>query len=50
MEELAARLRRHDPPVLGYVRGDRLHLDLRTVAAAEIAILEAALRRASVPP
>ncbi len=50
VEELAARLRRHDPPVLGYVRGDRLHLDLRTVAAAEIAVLEVALRRASVPP
>ena len=50
VEELAARLRRHEPPVLGYVRGDRLHLDLRAVAAAEIAVLESALRRGSVPP
>ena len=50
VEELGGRLRRHDPPVLGYVRGDRLHLDLRAVAAAEIAVLESALRRGSVPP
>ena len=41
--ELAARLRSNDPPVIGYVRDDRLFLDLRTVAAGELRIVEAAL-------
>ena len=48
--DLARRLRRHDPPVLGYVRDDRLHLDLRTVTAAEGRILERALRWSSATP
>ncbi len=44
--DLAARLRAADPPVIGYVRDDRLFLDLRTVAAGELRHVEAALRRA----
>ncbi len=44
--DLAARLRADDPPVIGYVRDDRLFLDLRTVAAGELRHVEAALRRA----
>ena len=44
---LAARLRANDPPVFGYVQGDRLFLDLRTVAAGELGLVEAALRRAA---
>ncbi len=43
---LAARLRANDPPVIGYVRDDRLFLDLRTVAADELRHVEASLRRA----
>ena len=43
---LAARLRANDPPVIGYVRDDRLFLDLRTVAAGELRHVEAALRSA----
>lgn len=31
-DALLARLREGDPPVVGYLRQDRLHLDLRTVA------------------
>lgn len=31
-DALLARLRTGDPPVVGYLRQDRLHLDLRTVA------------------
>ena len=42
--DLAARLRRHTPPVLGYVREDRLFLDLRTVRPDELAIVAEALR------
>ena len=44
--ELAARLRADDPPILGYVRDDRLFLDLRTMAAGELRHVEAALARA----
>ena len=45
--ELADRLRRGAPAVLGYVRDDRLHLDLRAVDEDEIADLGAALRAAA---
>lgn len=45
--ELAARLRSNDPPVVGYVRDERLFLDLRTVASGELRLVEAALRRAA---
>ncbi len=42
--DLSERLRRHTPPVLGYVREDRLFLDLRTVRADELAIVAQAVR------
>ena len=45
--DLAARLRSNDPPVIGYVRDDRLFLDLRTVASGELRLVEAALRRSA---
>jgi L-seryl-tRNA(Ser) seleniumtransferase len=45
--ELAARLRQGQPAVVGYVRDDRLHLDLRTIAAAETQDLVTALQRAA---
>ena len=45
--DLAARLRRHEPAVLGYVRDDRLHLDLRTVTDDEVPVLVAALQSAA---
>ena len=34
--EVARRLRRNDPPVIGRIAGDRLHLNLRTVLDREI--------------
>jgi len=43
--DLAARLRQGDPAILGYVRDDRLHLDLRTIAEHEMPSLVAALVR-----
>ncbi|MDA0337886.1 MAG: L-seryl-tRNA(Sec) selenium transferase, partial [bacterium] len=46
--DLAAHLRHGDPAVLGYVRDDRLHLDLRTVSAEEVPDLVAALVAALV--
>jgi L-seryl-tRNA(Ser) seleniumtransferase len=42
--QLAAKLRRHDPPVLGYVREECLYLDLRTVGSDELRVVAAALR------
>jgi L-seryl-tRNA(Ser) seleniumtransferase len=44
--ELAARLRTGAPPVIGYVSGGRLKLDLRTVFPAQDALIEAAVRAA----
>jgi L-seryl-tRNA(Ser) seleniumtransferase len=35
-EQLAAGLRRHEPPVIGYLREDLLHLDCRTLSDDEI--------------
>ena len=43
--DLAARLRQGDPAIIGYVREDRLHLDLRTIAEHEMPSLVAALLR-----
>jgi L-seryl-tRNA(Ser) seleniumtransferase len=47
-DALLARLRQGDPPVVGYLRQDLLHLDLRTVAPEDddllIAAVQAALR------
>jgi L-seryl-tRNA(Ser) seleniumtransferase len=45
--ELAARLRRNDPPVVARVERDRLVLDLRSVAPEDEAVVEAAIRRAA---
>jgi len=33
---LAGRLRQGDPAILGYVREDRLHLDMRTINEDEL--------------
>jgi L-seryl-tRNA(Ser) seleniumtransferase len=43
---LAAALRAHAPPVIGYVTGDRLRLDLRTVFPRQDEVLIRALRAA----
>ena len=47
-DALLARLRQGDPPVVGYLRQDLLHLDLRTVAPEDddllITAVQAALR------
>ena len=40
---LAARLRRYRPPVLGYVREDRLFLDLRTIRPDELSFVGRAI-------
>jgi L-seryl-tRNA(Ser) seleniumtransferase len=45
-QELAARLRSHTPPILGYIERGRLKLDLRTVFADQDAEIIAALRSA----
>ncbi len=45
-DALLARLRQGDPPVVGYLRQDRLHLDLRTVAPADDDLLIEAVRAA----
>jgi L-seryl-tRNA(Ser) seleniumtransferase len=34
--DLAGRLRQGDPAILGYVREDRLHLDMRTINEDEL--------------
>jgi L-seryl-tRNA(Ser) seleniumtransferase len=44
--ELAARLRRAQPPVIGLVAGGRLRLDLRTVFPEQEATLLGALQGA----
>jgi len=43
-QELAARLRSHAPPIVGYIERDRLTLDLRTVFPDQDAEIVAALR------
>jgi L-seryl-tRNA(Ser) seleniumtransferase len=45
-DELLARLRAGDPPVIGYLHDGRLLLDLRTVAPADDATLVDAVRHA----
>jgi L-seryl-tRNA(Ser) seleniumtransferase len=45
--ELAARLRRLPLPVVGYVQGEELYLDMRTVRDDEVPLLVAALRKAT---
>jgi L-seryl-tRNA(Ser) seleniumtransferase len=44
-DELAARLRAGDPPIIARIEEDRVLLDLRTVFPAEDAALAAALQR-----
>ncbi len=44
--ELASRLRRLPMPVVGYVQGEELYLDMRTVRDDEVPMLAAALRKA----
>ena len=41
--EVARRMRRHSPPVLGYVREDILYLNLRTVFAHELKLVAEAV-------
>jgi L-seryl-tRNA(Ser) seleniumtransferase len=43
VEELEARLRKGDPPVVGRIAKGRLLLDMRTVRDGELAGLAAAL-------
>ena len=45
-QELAARLRSHTPPIVGYIERGQLKLDLRTVFAGQDAEIVAALRAA----
>ena len=45
--ELAGRLRQGVPAVVGYIRDDHLHLDMRTIAEHEVADLIGALRAAA---
>jgi len=45
--DLATRLRRCKPAILGYVRDDRLHLDMRTVTDDEVPVLVGALQSAA---
>lgn len=45
-EMFSARLRNFTPPVMGYVRDNRLVLDLRTVRGDEIGMVAEAVRRA----
>ena len=42
-EQMAAGLRRNEPPIFGYLREDRLHLDCRTVCDDEIEAVVAAV-------
>jgi L-seryl-tRNA(Ser) seleniumtransferase len=48
-DQVAARLRAGDPPVVARIEGDRLHLDPRTVLPGQDAELLAALRRVLLP-
>jgi L-seryl-tRNA(Ser) seleniumtransferase len=45
-QELAARLRSHTPPIVGYIEKGQLKLDLRTVFTGQDAEIVAALRAA----
>ena len=42
-EWLAGKMRANEPPVFGYIKNDKLYLDMRTVDDAEIEILAAAV-------
>ncbi len=43
-DELAARLRRSDPPIIGYIAHGKFLLDLRTIFPAQDEVIAAALR------
>ena len=45
-QKFSARLRQHDPPLIGRIKDDSLVLDLRTVFADEDALLISAVRQA----
>jgi L-seryl-tRNA(Ser) seleniumtransferase len=45
LEELAKKLRQYDPPVMGYIKKDKIFLDLRTVTDEELCELVEALQR-----
>ena len=42
-DQIAAHLRHHNPPVIGYIQDDRFWLNLRTVREDELAVVAAAL-------
>ena len=42
---LSNKLRRHDPPVIGYMRDDQLFLDLRTIRDDEVSIVGNAIKK-----
>jgi L-seryl-tRNA(Ser) seleniumtransferase len=42
--EIAKRLRKNQPPIIGYVKNDKLYLDLRTVREDEIPIIVKAIK------
>jgi L-seryl-tRNA(Ser) seleniumtransferase len=44
VQALVERLRRYEIPVMGYVRGDRLFLDLRTIRNDELKIVADAVQ------
>jgi L-seryl-tRNA(Ser) seleniumtransferase len=44
VNELATRLRQSTPAVVGYVREDRMHLDMRTITDSEVTDITTSLR------
>ena len=44
-EKLAARLRAAYPPVVGYLKNEKVYLDLRTVGEGEVEVLSATILR-----
>ena len=44
VDRLAAQLRRHEPSVVGYVRDDRLLLDVRTLWPDDLKVVVEAIR------
>ena len=44
-ENLAKRFRMHEPPIIGYIRDDKLYLDIRTIFQEEEDVLIHAIRK-----